>query len=179
MGKMRSPILTKLRGFAIATIIIFYTVLGASLLTTRSAQAAGSSSSSSCPAGGSFFGLVPWYQYIPPSHFSVDSSDGHCDFSTNFNQVQGSGDNSAVTGVSATGLSVIWLIALAVFEDLLRVAGLVAVGFTIYGGIRYMTSQGEPEATKGAAATITNALIGLAIAVLAATTVAFIAKKLG
>lgn len=54
-------------------------------------------------------------------------------------------------------------IALALFEIILRVGGLVAVAFIIFGGFRYLTSQGEPDALKGARSTIINALIGLVI----------------
>ena len=64
---------------------------------------------------------------------------------------------------------------MAIFEDLLRVAGVAAVGFVIYGGFRYTTSQGSPEQTGAALGTILHALIGLAIAIIAATSIAFIA----
>jgi hypothetical protein len=68
---------------------------------------------------------------------------------------------------------------MALFEDLLRVAGMLAIVFIIYGGIRYITSQGEPETTKSARGTIINALIGLAITVAAAATIQFIANSFG
>ena len=48
---------------------------------------------------------------------------------------------------------------------------MVAVAFVIYGGFKYVTSQGEPEAYKSAQQTIINALIGIALAVLAVTIV--------
>ena len=66
------------------------------------------------------------------------------------------------------------LIALALLDDLIRIAALVAVGYVIYGGIQYSTSQGSPDATKKAQSTIINALIGVSMAVLAASIVAFI-----
>ncbi len=65
------------------------------------------------------------------------------------------------------------------FEDLLRIAGIVTAFFIIYGGVRYVTSQGEPENTKAARSTIINALIGAAIAMIAAVLVSFIGSKLG
>lgn len=101
-----------------------------------------------------FLGLVPWYHYL-----NLNSS---CDV-TNFNLL---GTHSGVL-----------LILLAVVDDLLRIAGIVAVAFVIYGGIRYITSQGSPDETGKAQSTIMNALIGLAIAIIAVGVVSFIGNK--
>jgi hypothetical protein len=142
------------------------------------------------PSTKTFLGLVPWYQYLLGNFREITSKttiNGAsttvtvCGFQTSFVNTAGNVPGAAVTGVNggATGLGVVWLIGLAIFEDLLRVAGLAAVAFVIYGGIRYITSQGEPEGTKGALSTIVNALIGLVIAIIAAATVSFIANSLG
>lgn len=69
-------------------------------------------------------------------------------------------------------------ILLAVTEILLRLGGLVAVGFVIYGGIRYILSQGQPENAANALKTIINAIIGLAIAVSATVVVNLVAGSL-
>ena len=71
------------------------------------------------------------------------------------------------------------LVLLAVVDDLLRVAGLVAVSFIIYGGYQYVVSQGQPDRTARAQNTLTDALVGLAIAVTAITAVTFLGDKLG
>jgi hypothetical protein len=71
------------------------------------------------------------------------------------------------------------LVLLAVIDDLLRLAGLLAVGYVIYGAIRYILSQGSPEETAKAQSTIVNALIGLALAMLAVGIVSFVGGKLG
>jgi hypothetical protein len=110
-----------------------------------------------------FFGLVPWYQYL---NLAKDSA-GVCAI-TNFN------DSTKVLG----GQSPFLLIALAILDDLIRVAALVAVGYVIYGGITYTTSQGAPDMTKKAQQTIINALIGVVVAILAASAVAFIGNTL-
>jgi hypothetical protein len=129
----------------------------------------------------SFLGLVPWYQYISTSDWwvSINSVTGQptCGFHIDFTSTTGKGNNEAVTGVDKDSLNAIWLIGLAIFEDLLRVAGVAAVGFVIYGGIRYTTSQGSPEQTSAALGTILHALVGLAIAIIAAASVAFIANQ--
>jgi hypothetical protein len=103
-----------------------------------------------------FFGLKPWYYYL--------QQDGSCNI-TNF----------TVLG----GKSSILLIGLAIVDDLLLIAGMAAVGYVIYGGARYILSQGSPEETAKAQGTVINALIGLVIAIIAIAAVSFIGNKLG
>jgi len=107
------------------------------------------------------FGIfVPWYQYLT---LTTDAA-GHCAIS-NFN-----GDSTRVLGAHSPFL----LIAMAILDDLIRLAALVAVGYVIAGGIQYITSNGSPENTKKAQQTIINALVGVVIAILAASIVHFI-----
>ena len=105
-----------------------------------------------------FFGLVPWYQYL--------TLDGNCNITsvTNSNVI--------------SSHSPLLLIVLAIVDDLIRIAALVAVGYIIYGGITYIISQGSPDQTKKAQSTVINALIGLVLAVTAASIVSFIGNKL-
>ena len=118
-----------------------------------------STNSSECPKP-RFFGLVPWYEYL--------KLNNKCDI-TSFNILP---DGSSVH-------SDIPLVLLAIVDDLLRIAGLVAVGFVIYGGIEYILSQGNPDGTAKAQTTLLNALIGLAIAMTAVVAVGFLGGKLG
>ena len=106
-----------------------------------------------------FFGLKTWFHYLPDSAFTSDCTI------KNFNAL---GSNSGFL-----------LIGLAILDDLIRIAALVAVGYVIYGGIQYATSQGSPDATKKAQSTIINALIGVSVAILAASMVAFIGNRIG
>lgn len=71
-----------------------------------------------------------------------------------------------------------WLIGLGIVDILLRVAGLVAVAFVVYGGFMYMTSQGEPDKTSKAKNTLLNSLIGLTIAIMATVIVSFVGSSL-
>ena len=106
----------------------------------------------------SFFGLVPWYHYL--------NVDNRCNIkSFTFLKAGESGD--------------IPLVLLAVVDDLLRIAGLVAVGFVIYAGIQYITSQGEPDKTAKAQSAIINALVGLAVSIVAVGVVTYIGGRLG
>lgn len=99
--------------------------------------------------------LPAWYKYIERSQ----DSTGRCDLNFAFPDDIG-------------------LILLAVVEILLRIGALVAVAYVIYGGFMYMTSQGEPDKAKNAQQTITNAIIGLVIAIIATGVVAFIGGQL-
>ena len=99
----------------------------------------------------SFFGLPTWYKYL--------ELNNECQV-INFDVP---GD--------------LLLVALAVIDGLLTIAGMVAVGFVIYGGVRYITSQGSPDETAKAQQTIINALIGLVVAVIAIAVVSFIGSK--
>ncbi len=71
------------------------------------------------------------------------------------------------------------LVALAIAEILLRLGGIVAFGYVIWGGIQYVTSQGEPDKTKKAKDTIMNAVIGMIIAMFATAIVSFVGNKIG
>ena len=107
-----------------------------------------------------FFLLPTWYKYLVIAG-KMEDVNGRC---------------ATVVGLQVADLS---LIALAVLDIVLRLAGLVAVTFVVYGGIKFITSQGDPEGSKKARQTIINALIGLVIALFATTLVAFVGTRLG
>lgn len=64
-----------------------------------------------------------------------------------------------------------------VLEMLLAGAAVLAVGFIIYGGIRFITSLGDPNGIKAARDTIINAVVGLVIALVSTLVVSFIAGR--
>lgn len=111
---------------------------------------------SRCNTSSWFLGFPTWYKNLDVTY---DSATQSCD--VNFDIKQD-----------------VPKVLLAIFEIVLRVGGLVAVGFVIYGGFQYILSQGEPENLKGARSTIINALIGLAIAISAVAIVNLIANNL-
>jgi hypothetical protein len=126
----------------------------------------------SCQTSNFFFGLVPWYGYLPQSDFTKPSTitstvatDNACTI-YKFNVLPGS---------SASDVP---LVLLAIVDDLLRIAGLVAVGFLIYAAIQYITSQGNADQASKAQNTIITALVGLVIAMVAVVFVSFLGKTL-
>jgi Type IV secretion system pilin len=108
-----------------------------------------------------FFGLPTWYRYLSKER-----------------GIQGAVDDKCRLEISIDSLQDIWLIGLGILDILLRIVGMVAIGFVIYGGIQYLTSQGEPDRTKAALSTIINAFVGLAISIVASAVVYFIGNSL-
>lgn len=113
-----------------------------------------------CGAKYDFFGLKPWYYYLTVTE---DPVTHRCELG-----------NFKILGSDSSFL----LIALAVADDLFRIVAFVSIGFIIYGGITYVTSQGAPDQTSKAQQTIINALIGLVVALLAAGLVNFLGTRL-
>ncbi len=116
-----------------------------------------------CKGENSFFGFPTWYKYLPanlPSGAPGQSGAPGCTFAFVFPDS-------------------LPLIALALIEIALRIAGLVAIFFIVYGGITYVVSQGEPDKISQAKGTIINALVGLLIATFAIAIVAFVGNRVG
>lgn len=103
-----------------------------------------------------FFGFPTWWKYLKLEPDAVDPT-------------------KCVPHI--TKLGDLWAVGFAIIEILLRIGGLVAVGYVLYGAFLYMTSQGEPDKTSGAKNTIMNAIIGLVIVIVAVTVVSFIGSR--
>ena len=112
----------------------------------------------SCDTTPNFFNFPAWYKYID---LVYNDATKRCEVPDNF------------------GVADFPLIGLALVDIAFRVAALVAVAYVIWGGIQFVTAQGEPDRTKKARQTVINALIGLVISLLAAGMVAFIGARIG
>jgi hypothetical protein len=75
--------------------------------------------------------------------------------------------------------SFVWRIVLNILVDLSVVIGYIALIFVIWGGFKYIMSNGEPNKVVQAKSMLTNALIGLVIAILATVIVNTIIAVLG
>ena len=105
-----------------------------------------------CPGPRNFFGMPSWYKYL------------NCD---------------AEHTPQISSLTDIWNIAWAVVEIILYIGGIAAVFFIIYGGIQFVTSQGQPDKTAQARKTLTYAIAGLVIAIIATVVVRYVAGLFG
>lgn len=120
--------------------------------TLQTGSTGGTGDGKSCTA--SFFGIPAWYKNMQDDTcaFKAPESDGQPD-------------------VRKTVL----MIALNVIQAGMVIVGYVTVFFLISGGFRYITSAGSSDGMAAAKKTITNALVGLVIAILAASIVNAIA----
>ncbi len=64
-----------------------------------------------------------------------------------------------------------------IFNVVLGLAGAVAVAFIVFGGIKYMLSQGESNQIKQARDTILYAVIGIVVVVVSFMLVNFVIGK--
>jgi len=101
-----------------------------------------------------FLSFPTWYEYLPGNY-----ANGGCSPALN-------------------NINDVWLIIAAVIEILLRIATFMAVGFIIYGGIQFITSQGNPQQTGAARGTVSAAVIGLVICLIATVVIGFIAGSI-
>jgi len=107
----------------------------------------------------SFLGFPTWYRGL------VNKNSGNCDV-----QLSGSGTD----GLSKS----IWKIVLNVIEAAMMLVGYLSVIFIIYGGVLYITSAGDSKGVEKAKSSITNAVIGLVISIVAVAVVEFIFNQL-
>ena len=147
----------KLLVIALLSVSFMGTVVLVNPTKARAEVAAG------CDGSSKFLGFPTWYKYLDVG--------------------EENGDPCAIQLPKDTEGNADWSraaprIGLAIIDILLRLATLAALGFVIYGGFRYITSQGEPDATASARQTILNAVIGLIIALLSSGIVAFVARTL-
>lgn len=99
-----------------------------------------------------FLGFPTWYQYLP--------LDNDC--------------NIYLTDQNYIPIK----IAMGIFDIILYLAGIVATIMVFYGGFKYLTSNGDSSKIANGKNTLVNALIGLAIAIIASQVVGFVAGRL-
>ena len=100
---------------------------------------------------------------FPPSlwdHLTKDDGNGGC-------------------AISISDLKDINILLINAIHIALAIAGLVAVAFVVYGGIKYVMSEGDSAKVANAKSTLVNALVGAVIASLAYVVVGFISSKFG
>ena len=78
-------------------------------------------------------------------------------------------NSSGVTGGNMTNV-LMWVYAMS---------GIIAVAVIVYGGVKYVMSQGDPGKTKQAGQIIAYALIGLVVVLLAGAITVFASNVIG
>ena len=97
-----------------------------------------------------FFGMPAWYRGLTKSDCSIKNISNK-DTGTDYVTLQ----------------SFIWTIVLNVADGLFRIAGIISTGFIVWAGFQYMISQGNSAKVAAAKNTLTNAIIGLIVILLA------------
>lgn len=69
-------------------------------------------------------------------------------------------------------------LVLGIIEIALAIAGMMAVLFVIVGGIRYITAHGNEEQAEAAKKTLTHAIVGIVIIILAFVIIRVISNAL-
>lgn len=112
--------------------------------------------------GGAVLGIPPWYNNL------TESSDSGCDI------------KSPETLDPENGLrEFIMIVALNIIQAALVIVGYITIIFIIKGGFLYVVARGESSHITEAKQTITNAIIGLIIALLAAGIVGAVSAAIG
>jgi hypothetical protein len=149
----------------LTVITVFLALLGFSALVVpiQDASAAtfdGSSKDSDGRAcSSSFLGFPSWFNGLP-------RKDGTCDIDFPAGNAQ--------TNIS----SFVFMIVLNIIELALRVVGIAAAGYLIYGGFKYLVSAGSADRVTSGRKIITNALIGLVISFMSVAIVSLIGANI-
>lgn len=105
-----------------------------------------------------FLGFPTWYHYLDGERIEAPNNLGGCR-----PYLHSARD--------------VWLIGAAVFEILLRLSGIAAVIFVIWGGYQYIFSQGQPDRVSNAKSILANAITGLILVIFTTRIVGFIASR--
>ncbi len=143
------------RIFSTLMITLFFAVAAFTVFMFATETTAAQSAEYCTRESGKFLDFPTWYKYLNPT---FDGTECKLDVS-----IPESIPN----------------IVLAIFEILIRIAGMLAVIFVVVGGFQYLTSTGEPEKAKNARTTIINALVGMMIAMFATVIVNLIGRNIG
>ena len=92
-------------------------------------------------------GVPPWYRGL------TDGNEGSCAIKS----------PDAVGGLS----NFIWKVVLNIIEMAIVIVAYIAVFFILYGGFQFLTGGANPSQIEKARKTITNAIVGLVIAMAA------------
>jgi hypothetical protein len=106
---------------------------------------------------------------VPAAQFAACAGERILTFP---NWYQGLPDTNC--NIQITKLTDFWVIVLNILEAVIQAAGYIAVGFIIWGGIKFIKSQGDPGQINESRDTIVNASIGLAIVLVSVSIINFV-----
>lgn len=137
------------KNFIVAGLFIFGLAAPVTALVSPQTVSAGAA------CEGRILGIPPWYRGL---------TDDDCNIA--------SPTNSGDKGDNLQGF--IWKIVLNIIEMAIIIVAYIAVFFILYGGFLYLTGGGSPGQLEKAKKSITNAVIGLVIAMASVGIINFI-----
>ncbi|MFZ2275637.1 MAG: pilin [Candidatus Nanogingivalis sp.] len=129
-----------------AILMVFSASFGLAVFDSKVASAACASD------GAQLFSIPAWYRGL--------TKEGSCEIKTISNK-----DDAGANSVTIQ--SFVWTVIGNVFDAIMRIVGVVATGYIIWAGFQYMISAGDSGKMANAKTTLTNACIGLVIAIVA------------
>ena len=126
-----------------AILMVFSASFGLAVFDSKVASAACASD------GAQLFSIPAWYRGLTDDDCSIK-------------KISNKGDAGSVTIQSF-----VWTVIGNVFDAIMRIVGVVATGYIIWAGFQYMISAGDSGKMANAKTTLTNACIGLVIAIVA------------
>lgn len=100
-------------------------------------------------------------------------------FAANVGDNTGGGNGQYVSSAFGSNLKDLAIVIVRIFNFLIGIVGAFAIIMIIVGGFRYILASGDEKATAAAKQTITFAVVGLVIALLAVTMVSILGNILG
>lgn len=134
-------------------IIIVATVIASYLLVAPGSTVLAAGGCSGTDSN--FFGFPTWYRGL---NCSADGA------------IEIKGEQTLNTVAFKVGLNIA--------DIAIRLSGIVAVGFIVYSGYAYITSQGDKSRVETAKKTLQTAVVGLVITVMAAAIIGFIVYRI-
>lgn len=138
-----------------------------------------------CVSEGGFLGLPHWYKYLDCDEDGtiIIGAEVQKDASGNLIYDDIVNDDGEVIGqklrlIEGGNINGLLPIGFAVTEILLRIVVYATIIFIVIGGIRLISSAGNSEGVANARKTITNAIVGMALAILATRIVTFVGSRL-
>lgn len=166
-----------------ALLVVFVGVTSFAPKSASAAEPAPTAFDNQCQK--TFFGLRPWYYYMKANEFHYFASRNTPEFNAKHFNTAAPCDIKCFNILPQTVAnqcnykgSDIPGVLLAIIDDLLRVAGIVATAFVIVGAFQFVTSQANPEQTARARSTLINAFAGLGVVLVAIAFVDFVLSKL-
>ena len=131
------------KAISAAILMVFSASFGLAVFDSKVASAACASD------GAQLFSIPAWYRGLTEDDCSIK-------------KISNKGDAGSVTIQSF-----VWTVIGNVFDAIMRIVGVVATGYIIWAGFQYMISAGDSGKMANAKTTLTNACIGLVIAIVA------------